>query len=75
MRIVLAGVKDSSTVPTLEIMLRFDLHTTVSYLPAFGTSLSVPAASRACSTVIKSASRSGVNSPDKKSRISRAVLC
>ena len=47
----------------------------VFYLPVFGISLSVPAASRACRTVIKSARGSGVNSPDKKSRISRAVLC
>jgi len=46
-----------------------------SYLPVFGTSLTEPAVSRACRTAIKSASGSGVNSPDKKSRISSAVLC
>jgi hypothetical protein len=50
-------------------MRGFDFQTTVSYLPVFGTSMSVPAAFRACRTAIKSASASGVDSPDKKSRI------
>lgn len=45
------------------------------YLPYLATSLTVPAASRALRIDMSSASGTGVNSPDRKSRISNTVLC